>query len=662
VKHWSVKRWLWVALGALALAIAVGAGLLATIDFDAYARARLGLVEQATGRSLKVGGKLSVRLLPRIVLVAEDLSFANAKWGSQPEMLRVKRLEAVLAILPLLRRELEVSRLVLIEPQLLLETDAAGKGNWILDPKKAAPASGGAGESFGIAAPSIVVEHGQVTRRDRKETLQLAIDRLALERTGERGTARVELKAAWREQSFTVQGTVGEIARLIDGREWPVDLVFEVPGTELKFAGDLNRSGQRTAVSGKLNAEVRDLAALSKLAGAGIDLPTPATLQATIAGSGDQQRIEPLVLRFGKTAIEGSAAIRTAGAKPRISARLASPDLDLARPVGKESPGAAKGRASDRVFSDTRLPFASLNRVDADLDLRVDRLRLPDGLQLANLRARAALAGGRLLIEPMSGSVAQGTVSGRVDVQAAATPRTALKLDAKQVSLSTLAAQLGKPGKFSGGAADAAVDLVMTGDSMRAMAGGAAGTIRLSVGQAQLAGELPFGDFATALLAALSPGRRLEPGTRVDCAVAVLPFQGGVAKVDRSIAIETSKFDIVASGTIDLRSERLDLSLRPTVKQGLSGTLNIARFVSVRGTLADPKIGIDEKDAIAGALSMGAAAATGGLSMLGKSLLNAPADPHPCVSALGAKPAADPKPAPQQLDPSTLLKGLFGKR
>jgi hypothetical protein len=262
----------------------------------------------------------------------------------------------------------------------------------------------------------------------------------------------------------------------------------------------------------------------------------------------------------------------------------------------------------------------------------------------------------------MSGSVAQGTVSGRVDVQASATPRTALKLDAKQVSLSTLAAQLGKPGKLSGGAADAALDLVMTGDSMRAMAGAAAGTIRLSVGQAQLAGELPFGDFASALLAALSPGRRLEPGTRVDCAVALLPFQGGVAKVDRSIAIETSKFDIVASGTIDLRSERLDLSLRPTVKQGLSGTLNLARFVSVRGPLADPRIGIDEKEAIAGALSMGAAAATGGLSMLGKSLLNAPADPHPCASALGAKAPADTKADPQQLDPSTLLKGLFGKR
>lgn len=658
-----MRRWLWIALGAVVVAIVAGLALVATIDFEQFARARFGLVEQATGRQLRVGGQLSVRLLPRIVIVAEDVTFANAKWGSQPDMLRVKRGEAVLAILPLLRHQLEVSRLVLIEPQLLLETDAAGKGNWVLAPKSAA-GSGDTGESFAIAAPSIVVEQGRVTIRDRKDTLQFAIDRLSLEQRVGTGVDRIELKAAWREQPFTVQGTVGSVARLMEKDvKWPLDLAFSMPGTEVKFAGYLDRSAERAAVSGKLAADVRDFAALSRLAGARIDLPTPATLQATLAASADQQRVEPLVLRFGETAIEGSAAISTSGAKPRISARLASGNLDLARQAGKGAPASA---ASDRVFSDAKLPFAALNRVDADLDLRVDRLRLPDGLQLANLRARAALASGRLLVEPVSTSVAQGTVSGRVEIQAAATPRTVLKLDARQVSLSALADQLGRSGRISGGATDAVVDLVLTGDSARAMAAGAAGTIRIAVGPAQIAAELPHGDFAAVLLAAVSPGRKLESGTRVDCAVAVLPLQGGVAKVDRSIAVETSKFNIVSSGVIDLRSERLDLSLRPTVKEGLPGSLNLAQFVSVRGTLSDPKIGIDEKEVIAGAMSMGAAAATGGLSVLFKGL-NAPADPHPCASAVAAKstarqPAAAKEATPAPTGPSSILKGLFGKR
>jgi uncharacterized protein involved in outer membrane biogenesis len=209
-----VKRWLWIALGAIALVIAGGVALVATIDFEQFARARFGLVEQATGRSLRVGGQLSVRLLPRIVIVAEDVSFANAKWGSQPDMLRVKRGEAVLAILPLLRRQLEVSRLVLIEPQLLLETDAAGNVNWVLEPKKAA-GSADTGEHFGFVAPSIVVEQGRVTIRDRKEVRQLSIDRLSLARSNT-GEERVELKAAWREQPFTVQGTIGSVARLTE--------------------------------------------------------------------------------------------------------------------------------------------------------------------------------------------------------------------------------------------------------------------------------------------------------------------------------------------------------------------------------------------------------------------------------------------------------------
>ena len=107
----SVKRWLWIGFGAIAVLLAGGVALIATMDLEGFARARLGLVEQATGRSLKVAGALNVRLFPRIVIVAEDVRFANAKWGSQPDMLRVQRLEGVVALTPLLRRQIEIARL-----------------------------------------------------------------------------------------------------------------------------------------------------------------------------------------------------------------------------------------------------------------------------------------------------------------------------------------------------------------------------------------------------------------------------------------------------------------------------------------------------------------------------------------------------------------------
>jgi len=659
-------RWLWITLGAIAMLLAGGAALVATMDLEGFARARLGLVEQATGRSLKVNGALSVRLFPRIVIVAEDVRFANATWGSQPDMLRVRRIEGVVALVPLLRRQIEVARLELVTPELLLETDARGSGNWELATKpRPTPGSDATGDAFGISAPSVVVTDGKVIVRERgTPPLQLAIDSFELAPSDRAGHDRIELKAARNEQPFAIKGTIGGVARFV-AREpkWPLDLVFTVPGTEVKFAGELDRSAANAAINGKLAAEIREFAAISRLAGVSLDWPTPVKLTATLAAAADVQRVDPMVLQVGKTALEGSAAINTSGARPRITARLTSKDFDLAKPSGGGTAPASV--AGNRVFSDAKLPFAALTRVDADLDLRVDRLRLADGLQLANLHTRATLANGRLVADPINTNIAQGAVSGRLEVQAAGTPRTSLRLTAKQVSLPALMAQLGHPTQMTGALTDVAADLALAGDSPRAMAASADGSVRVSVGPANASAALSLGNVLSALLDAINPARATTQGTELRCAVAVLPLRSGVATIDRSIAIETSKFDVIASGTIDLRSEQIDLSLRPIVKQGLGvGTLNLAQFVNLRGPLTDPKVGIGQKEVIAGALSIGAAAASGGLSLLGERLLKQASDPHPCQTALSGKPAAAGKSAEQAapLDPASLLKGLFGKR
>ncbi|MFC7539484.1 hypothetical protein ACFQU2_08465 [Siccirubricoccus deserti] len=68
------------------------------------------------------------------------MALANMPSGSRPEMLRMRRAEVELALLPLLSRRVEVRRLVLVAPDLLLETDKAGQPNWAFAPPGAAPA------------------------------------------------------------------------------------------------------------------------------------------------------------------------------------------------------------------------------------------------------------------------------------------------------------------------------------------------------------------------------------------------------------------------------------------------------------------------------------------------------------------------------------------
>jgi hypothetical protein len=144
------------------------------------------------------------------------------------------------------------------------------------------------------------------------------------------------------------------------------------------------------------------------------------------------------------------------------------------------------------------------------------------------------------------------------------------------------------------------------------------------------------GDVLTKVLDLANPARQTEQYSEIQCAVVRLPVRDGIATAERTIAFETPRVNIVAAGTINLRSETLDLALRPNVKEGLGiGAASLAELVRVTGTLSNPTVGIDTLGSARAALSVGGAILTGGLSLLGEAALRkGTADPHPCKTAL----------------------------
>ena len=62
-------------------------------------------------------------------LEVNDVAFQNAAWGSQPQMARVKHLQVKVSLLPLLRGNVTINHLILVEPQFLLEVNKSGKSN-----------------------------------------------------------------------------------------------------------------------------------------------------------------------------------------------------------------------------------------------------------------------------------------------------------------------------------------------------------------------------------------------------------------------------------------------------------------------------------------------------------------------------------------------------
>src|SRR5579863_8265192 len=83
----------------LAVAIAV-----ATVDPRALVAPVQARIRAMTGRELDIAGPVELKLSLEPSVVLGDVSFGNARWGRAKEMVRAKRIEARVALLPLIRR------------------------------------------------------------------------------------------------------------------------------------------------------------------------------------------------------------------------------------------------------------------------------------------------------------------------------------------------------------------------------------------------------------------------------------------------------------------------------------------------------------------------------------------------------------------------------
>jgi hypothetical protein len=126
-------RWKWIAGIGVFLIIALMAAVyvfLATYDFNKLKPRVARMVKDATGRELKLGGEIDLAIGFSPALVVTDVTFANAPWGSQPQMIKVEKLRAQVRLLPLLFRDVKVKHIGLAGVEVLIETDPNGQGNW----------------------------------------------------------------------------------------------------------------------------------------------------------------------------------------------------------------------------------------------------------------------------------------------------------------------------------------------------------------------------------------------------------------------------------------------------------------------------------------------------------------------------------------------------
>jgi AsmA family protein len=631
-------------IGGLVLLLLVAIAIaISTVDVKDFIGPIQKRVKDATGRDLTIGGSIDLKLSLEPKLVVQDVTLSNAPWAKSPQMLTAKRVEAQFALLPLLHRDFQVRSLALIEPKIALETDGKGANNWDVGgaradtPAVAVPA--GAAAAGGLFVGDLAITNGVLTFRDGEtgKVTTVTIADLALNARDAQSNISARFRGNVDDISLALEGDLGPLASLTQ-RRWPYPVTLK---------GQVN--GQQLAVDTKVRAQ------------------------------DDTVTLEPLDLGIGKNKVIGQLTVTTAKPRPKLVFKFTSPILalaDLAVPGNAAAPPAKAAPKSRYIFSEDPIDLSALKSVDASGDIAVDALTLADGRKLDHVHVQLTLQNGVLDAPVVQAGLFGGKVSARLKLDANRDKDAALNLhvDASGLDLPAILAAGGIKREIKGGKTSVNADIAARGASLHQWAGSASGILTAIVGPASIGHPKDNADPAFNKLAeAVNPFRKVDPSTELLCAVIRLPLASGIAKVDRSIGIETNKIGATASGTLNFRDEMLDLSIKPQLRKGI--TLNIDQFaslVSFHGPFNAPTVGVDAKATAATAATLGAALATGGTSLLGQALFKGvTADTGaPCQIALGhappaaessaAAPGAD-KSAPANNDLGKALGKLFGR-
>jgi hypothetical protein len=126
-----------------------------------------------------------------------------------------------------------------------------------------------------------------------------------------------------------------------------------------------------------------------------------------------------------------------------------------------------------------------------------------------------------------------------------------------------------------------------------------------------------YGDMLNEILETINPFSKTDPETQIRCIILPVEINNGRLGVNPEALIQTDKLRIVSDASINLKSEKLEMSFRTTPIKGLTISAGeiLNPFVMVVGTLAEPRLAVDAKGSL---ITGGAAVATGGLSILAR--------------------------------------------
>ena len=286
------------------------AGIIFTTDINQYKDQIVQIVKDNTGRDIEISGdlKLAPSLIPTIAV--EGVSLGNASWAKEKNMLSVSKFEAQVALMPLLKKNIQVKRLILIEPEIFLETNKKGEGNWVIGAKESKKPADVTTESSSAGLPAFNINEVQIidakltyTDGITGTTTKVIINELSANTDGFDKPMDLLLKASYNDIPISLNGTLGSLDNLTADKDFPIDIETTVSDIQASIKGNIAEPSKAKGFDISLSLQMDSLASLGELAKKEMPAFGPINISGNLSESEGAYLIKELKANLGKATI-----------------------------------------------------------------------------------------------------------------------------------------------------------------------------------------------------------------------------------------------------------------------------------------------------------------------------------------------------------------------
>jgi uncharacterized protein involved in outer membrane biogenesis len=324
------------------------------VDVEAYKPALVEAVKDATGRELVIDGPMKLSLLPVPRISASQVHFSNAPGAEGAQMMDVRWVGISPSLWALLRGEIQVGRLTLYQPNIVLETDADGVPNWHFEPGAGAKQPQGApAAGLHLAAGQLRIVQGTVTYTNpqTKQVLKAGQVDATASVSSLKGPLSIAGSATVNGVPLSLDFSLGGPGR--DGHETALNLslssgqlVFK--GTVSDVSADADVKGQLAVSTGLLTDFITTLMQATGHAMPKFDAPVVGifTFDGGFELSRERLAITDFRMSLGGETASGTLALAAAKA-PSITGHVRLQRVDLEKWLALlATPGAFQGSAA----------------------------------------------------------------------------------------------------------------------------------------------------------------------------------------------------------------------------------------------------------------------------------------------------------------------------